>query len=156
MFAFVSQAESPRVEVQGSRSQGFFANVFETFSSASEFSWRYRMSSRSADALQAALPEQQLQTWSQRYRCPPRAASVEHLPRLLKLSGELADRELAFLMQAGELAEKPRCPSKRSCQDENQKRMKERLNERETLLSKDIPWLLLLCFIAILTVFRLK
>ena len=36
-------------------------------------------------------PEEQLQMWSQRYRCPPRAASLDNLPRLKKLRDDLAE-----------------------------------------------------------------
>lgn len=104
---------------EAQRAQSILFNWFDTISEASsDFSSRYRLSSRSADALQAALPEEQLQMWSQRYRCPPRAASLDNLPRLKKLRDDLADKELAFLMQTGELAaEKQIFPSRRRCQD---------------------------------------
>lgn len=111
--------ESPvQHEVTSSGSNFLLYNLFDTISQASsEISWRFR-SSRSVDALQAAVPEEQLRMWSQRYRCPPRAASLENLPRLRTMKPEVADKELAFVMQAGELAlDKPRFPSKRKCQD---------------------------------------
>lgn len=110
--------QSPAEEVARGGSNFLLYNLFDTISQASsEVSWRFR-SNRSVDALHAALPEEQLRMWSQRYRCPPRAASLENLPRLRTMKPEVADRELAFVMQAGELAlEKPRFPSKRKCQD---------------------------------------
>eukprot|EP00913_Durusdinium_trenchii_P016494 g15504.t1 len=77
---------------EAQRAQSILFNWFDTISEASsDFSSRYRLSSRSADALQAALPEEQLQMWSQRYRCPPRAASLDNLPRLKKLRDDLAE-----------------------------------------------------------------
>jgi len=112
--------QSPvRQEVARAGSNFFLHSFFDTISQASsDFSWHYRMSSRSADALQSALPEEQLQMWSQRYRCPPTAACLENLPRLRTMTPQMADKTLAYLMQAGELlAEKPRFPSKRKCQD---------------------------------------
>eukprot|EP00435_Cladocopium_sp_Y103_P072314 s304_g39.t2 len=92
--------ESPvQHEVTSSGSNFLLYNLFDTISQASsEISWRFR-SSRSVDALQAAVPEEQLRMWSQRYRCPPRAASLENLPRLRTMKPE--DKELAFVMQAG-------------------------------------------------------